>query len=96
MRKVDFLIIGAARSGTSSLHNVLSNHRSIYLPKQPPEPNFFFKDTEYKKGIKYYHQKYFNNTSTKKFMGEKSTSYFYSSSKVAKRIFNYNPNVKMV
>lgn len=36
----DFLIIGAARSGTTALHNYLKQHPDVFMPKTK-EPNFF-------------------------------------------------------
>ena len=36
----NFLIVGAAKAGTSSLHNYLAQHPSIYLPAQLKESNF--------------------------------------------------------
>ena len=46
----NFLIIGAARSGTSSLHNYLNQHPDIFLPSyredgmKVKEPRFFVKE----------------------------------------------------
>ena len=91
----DFLIIGAARSGTSSLVEYLRKY-NIFLPEK--EPNFFFKDSEYKKGIDYYIQKYFNAAKEKNYVliGEKSSSYLFGGLKTATRIYNFNKNIKLV
>ena len=46
----NFLIVGAAKSGTSSLHNYLNQHNDIFLPSytenglKVKEPRFFIKD----------------------------------------------------
>ncbi len=40
----DFIIIGAGKSGTTSLNNYLSQHPDIYMSKKK-EPNFFAYDT---------------------------------------------------
>ncbi len=40
MRVPDFLIVGAARSGTSTLHDLLSRHPRIFVPLEK-EPTFF-------------------------------------------------------
>ena len=46
----NFLIVGAAKSGTSSLHNYLSQHPDIYMPSydkkgmKVKEPRFLIKD----------------------------------------------------
>ena len=37
----DFLVIGAARSGTTALYNYLRQHPDIYMPSRVKEPNYF-------------------------------------------------------
>ena len=37
----DFLIVGAAKSGTTSLHNYLSQHPQVFLPKKMKETLFW-------------------------------------------------------
>ena len=44
----DFLIIGAARSGTTYLYSVLSGHPQVFMPEEK-EPQFF---CDYKKARK--------------------------------------------
>ena len=36
----NFLVIGAYKSGTTSLHRYLRQHPDVYMPKKK-EPNFF-------------------------------------------------------
>lgn len=74
----NFLIIGAARSGTSTLYHQLQNHPDVYLPRNKrPEPHFFFKATEYKRGLAYYSERYFSDWKGEKAVGEASTSYLF-------------------
>ena len=46
----NFLIVGAAKSGTSSLHNYLNQHKEVFLPSynkegmKVKEPRFFIND----------------------------------------------------
>jgi len=40
-RLPDFLILGAARSGTSSFAAELRNQADIFMPPKRPEPHFF-------------------------------------------------------
>ena len=44
-RSPDFIIIGAMKSATSTLHDQLNMHDSIFMTN-PKEPNFF-SDNEY-------------------------------------------------
>jgi len=37
----DFLVIGAARSGTTALYNYLKQHPDVFMPTRIKEPNFF-------------------------------------------------------
>jgi hypothetical protein len=41
MNKLDFLIVGAAKSGTSSLHYYLCNHPELCMPKNIKELHFW-------------------------------------------------------
>jgi len=92
----NFLVIGAARSGTTSLHGLLIQHPEIYLPRnKQPEPHFFLKTSEYKKGYHYYLKKHFDNVANEKAIGEISTSYLFGD-EVAERIWNYNSNMKLI
>jgi len=88
--KVDFLIIGAQKSGTTSLHEYLRTHDGIYLP---PSKELHFFDKHHKKGYDYYHSKFeFNNY---QMFGESTPMYLYDQECI-KKIFNYNPDMKLV
>lgn len=92
----NFLIIGAARSGTTTLYSYLAEHPDIYLhaPKRP-EPHFFLKEDEYNKGILYYSDKYFSKWKAQSAIGEASTSYIFQEF-VAERIQSCLPQVKLI
>lgn len=93
----NFLIIGAARSGTTTLYSWLQEHPNIYLPfERRPEPHFFLKSEEFNRGFSYYSKRYFNNWKGEKAVGEKSTSYLYQASRVAPRIKESIPDVRLI
>ena len=74
----NFLIIGAARAGTTTVYNHLKDHPDVFLPAQKrPEPHFFLKDSEYARGIAYYEQRFFSAWCNEKAVGEASTSYLF-------------------
>lgn len=78
MRLPNFLIIGAARSGTTTAYSHLQRHPDIYLPvNKRPEPHFFLKEAEYAKGLGYYSQRWFSAVGDQVAVGEASTSYLY-------------------
>lgn len=109
--KVDFFVVGAARSGTTSIYNYLSLHPQVFLPKVK-ECNFFSNvesiDYEVYKTPdlnKYYHMKIiksyevyqslFKNANSNAIKGEVSPSYLWDKDS-AKNIFEYNPNAKII
>jgi len=72
-----FVLIGAQRSGTSYLYQVLDEHPEIAMAKPKfPEPKFFLDDSLYALGKDYYEREYFRGTGTAHIYGEKSTSYY--------------------
>ncbi|MEL6441752.1 MAG: sulfotransferase [Cyanobacteria bacterium J06621_8] len=104
----DFLIIGAAKSGTTSLYRYLEEHPQVYMSRVK-EPQFFaFEDQQinfqgpgdmerinncYIPDLESY-QTLFHEAQGK-IAGEASTWYLYSS-KAAKNINKYLPNVKII
>jgi hypothetical protein len=69
----NLFIPGAAKSGTSTLHNLLNQHPDIYMSKIK-EPHFFSWDEQFKKGIRYY-SKLFEEGKKAKYRGESTTGY---------------------
>ena len=49
----DFIIIGAMKCATSTLHDQLSMHNSFFMTT-PKEPNFFSNDEIYANGFHWY------------------------------------------
>lgn len=41
MKKINLLLIGARKSGTTSLHHCLSKHPDIHMSSPQKEPRFF-------------------------------------------------------
>jgi len=94
MQKLDFLFVGFDKSGSTWLHKNLMSHPQVYVPK---EKDLYFFDRYYSRGLKWYHsffKKGFNDSKIKS-IGELSHDYIYSE-KAAKRIKEYNPNIKII
>jgi len=92
----NFLIIGAARSGTTTLYYQLQRHPDIYLPRNKrPEPHFFFKASEYERGLAYYSKRYFLEWAGEKAVGEASTSYLFGN-KTPKLVVEALPDVRVI
>jgi hypothetical protein len=106
----NFLIIGAARSGTTSLYTYLKEHPEIYM-SPVKEASFFClngKPLDYQgPGDKativqnsfYYLKDYeslFKNVKNEKAIGEASPMYMYYAKKTIPCIKRYIPNVKLI
>ncbi len=109
--KVDFFVIGAARSGTTSLYNYLNQHPELFLPKIK-ELNHFSKVTsnqpqDYKKpkkGVEYHtkivnsfevYKKVFKDAEKEQKKGDISPSYLWGT-ETAERIYKHNPEAKII
>jgi len=68
-----FMIIGAAKSGTTTLYSYLDNHPDLYLSKKK-EPEFFSEPNKYELGYEWYKNQ-FISAPIKSIKGEASTTY---------------------
>lgn len=93
--KPNFLVIGAARSGTTSLFKYLDPHPEIFM-SDIKEINFFSNEKYWQKGFEWYERHF--RESDHKIRGEASTSYTRTPANpgVAQRIYDYIPDVKMI
>lgn len=103
-RLPSFIIIGAAKSGTTTLHNYLSTHPEVFVGKRndigfpsPKEPQFFAIDSLFYKGINFY-SKLFSLAEDFQLCCEASTCYtmYPYFPDVAERIYRIIPNIKLV
>jgi hypothetical protein len=81
----NFLLIGAAKSGTTSLHEALAQHPQIFCTKIK-EAHFFSEDKRYRMGIPWYQKTFFAGASGYPCRGESSPSYLVLSDITAPRI----------
>jgi hypothetical protein len=97
-RLPDFFIVGAPKSGTSSLHSYLSQHPSIFM-SEPKEPHFFYSgglDRPAHDGTSL--EEYlalFKGAPEHAWAGEASTSYLYSES-AAREIKRLRPDARIM
>jgi hypothetical protein len=96
MRLPDFYIIGAAKAGTTSLHQVLMTHPDIFMPSSK-EPEFFARDDLYAKGLVEY-AALFEPAQPRQLCGEASTIYSLSPlfPHTAARIRHHTPDAKFI
>lgn len=91
----NFLIIGAARCGTTNFASYLRVQPEVFLAAKRPEPHYFLKDWEYEKGLEYYSNRYFATAAGEKAIGEASASYICHAH-VAERINCDLPGVRLI
>lgn len=96
LRLPNFLIVGAAKSGTTTLFQYLRRHPQICLSKIK-EPNFFGMDENYAKGLDWY-SSLFSDAQPHQVCGEASTDYakFPKFPATAKRLAHTLPQVKLI
>jgi len=99
-KKDIFFCIGAQKSGTTTLHDILNQNKSILLPKEK-ETHFFSVEELYSNDVSIYFQKYFDQKrllSNDYLIGEVDPSYCYFEG-TSKRIFeamNDSFNIKFI
>ena len=72
----NFLVVGAQKAGTTSLHHYMKGHPDICLPDQK-ETKFFGLEEKYRKGIEFYQHKYFSECDGRPAVGEIDPEYMY-------------------
>lgn len=91
-----FFIVGAQRSGTTYLYELLAEHPEVEMAKPlRPEPKFFLDERLFERGPQYYNQRFFEGKPGAWLRGEKSTSYI-ESEKAAQRIAEHYPQAKII
>lgn len=95
--KPNFIVIGAARSGTTSLFQYLDPHPEVFM-SQVKELNFFSNEKYWNKGFKWYESQFVGANQRTRAIGEASTSYTKApfTKDVVKRIHDYNPDMKLI
>ena len=100
----DFLIVGAAKSGTSSLHSYLSKHPDIYMPEKRKELYFWHILTNKNRSFVDYlgaknipasleeYLDYFSNAKPGQITGEACPSYLYFREQVLENLKKYRSN----
>ena len=93
--RIDFLIIGAQKCGTTNLASQLAQHPQICFCRIK-EPHYFSKSKNWKRELTAYH-KLFAPTGSQ-LCGEASTSYTFLPEYLQThlRLFAYNPELKLI
>lgn len=96
-KKVNLFIVGAMKSGTTSLHEYLSEHPRIFMSKEK-EPGYFIEQIYQSRELSWYESLFADANGDELYIGESSTHYtklpIYPG--VAERIYEYNPEAKII
>ena len=104
----NFLIVGAAKSGTSSLHNYLNQHPEVFMPSfnkegmKVKEPRFLIKDlveNRLHNGVWNWeeYQSLFDKVTDEKAIGESTVLYLYYFKEAIKNIkYRLDEDVKII
>ncbi len=92
----NLFIIGAMKSGTTSLHNYLDMHPEIAMSEEK-EPGYFVEELSLKRGADWY-ASLFKSDAQYRYRGESSTHYtklpLYRG--VAERLFEFAPDARLI
>lgn len=67
--KPNFVCLGFFKCGTTTLSELLRQHKDVYMP-DIKEPIFFSEDEFYKKGERWYEERYYSRVKKQKLIGE--------------------------
>jgi len=96
MSRVNLFVVGAMKSGSTTLHHYLSEHPQIFMSHEK-EPGFFVPEIWGDRDEREY-KELFSGVTTEKYIGESSTHYTKQPtySRVADKIYNYNPKSRIL
>lgn len=95
--RVNFMIVGMGKAGTTSLARWLADCRMVCF-SEPKETGFFSNHEAFAKGFDFYHETFFPHFKGQPLIGEGTPAYAIRSDDllVPRRIFDYNPEMKII
>jgi len=90
----NFIGIGAPKCATTWLSEVLARHPEIFMA-HGKELVYFSSEKKIDRGIDWY-LKHFSGVTNEKAIGEFSVTYMGAGEITAKRIYDFNPNIKLI
>lgn len=95
IERLDFIVAGAQKSGTTALHYFLKKHPRIALPDRG-EMHFFDDEEIFSRPVDYeLLHRHFRPVAKSVIAGEVTPSYLYWEPAM-ERIWNYNPQIKLI
>ncbi len=94
MKLLDFIIIGAQKSATTSLYRLLQKHPHIHMPLDKEAP-FFSQECLFDRGWESFTNGYFSGASEEKLWGT-ATPQYMGDYRSADRIYSAMPDTKLI
>ncbi|MCB9194906.1 MAG: sulfotransferase [Flavobacteriales bacterium] len=94
MKKIELMIIGAQKAGTTSLKNYLGEHPQL-LTHEQSEFGFFRDNDAYQKGYESAVSEYFPSSNSESILIAKNAGMYYEIESII-RLKKHNPNCKIV
>ena len=91
----NFMCIGATKSGTTTLCDILRKHPDIFIPSYK-EPHFFDSPIIYEKGVDWYSNTYFSKGKTKKCIADFTPSYLFEKKAPNRILRELGSNIKFI
>lgn len=92
--RLRFFVIGAMKSGTTSLHQYLRKHPDLYLPPEKEAP-YFSRPDFYARGMSWYLDEFFSKAGSRAILGTVSPQYMAFPG-VAVRIHRECPHARLI
>ncbi len=90
----NFFIIGAQKSGTTSLNDILALHPEVFMPEDKEIP-YFYNEKLYSKGLENY-KWYFQKWNGQNLVGNAPVNLLYLTEITVKRLYEYNHKLKLI
>jgi len=91
----NFMCVGAAKAGTTSLYDILRQHSNVFVPSFK-EPHFFDIPSVYKNGVQWYSKTYFNNVKEEKCIGDFTPTYLFDTEAPKRIVKDLGVDVKFI
>jgi hypothetical protein len=96
-KSIDFVIIGAAKAGTTSLASWLGSHPDVCM-SNPKETMFFGIPRLFTQGLDYFHSKFFSHYQGESLIGDATPAYSNRDRHpgTPERVFSVNPDCRII
>ena len=92
--RINFFVIGAQKSGTTAIHNLLRQHPEVCLPINKEAP-FFSKNEYFEKGMDWYLREFYDHRIDGHIKGSVTPQYM-AYPEVPERLFSHCPDAKLI